>query len=189
MLQKIKNIVDSHVININEKDVFNFLQNTKRWPLYYPWGQPSVEIITNIGKTAVDFFRVYNGSRAAYLDFNEWYRYYSLGYTTVMSNIFDLTLELRKLADDLTNATGSSFNANFYFSKPGQIPSFLDHSHPYDVIAKQIYGNSTWRVNDKKIKLKKNYSLIIPANAIHSVIDKSNKKLSLTINIEEGRSS
>ena len=80
-------------------------------------------------------------------------------------------------------------SANFYFSKPGQIPSFLDHSHPYDVIAKQIYGNSTWRVNDKKIKLKKNYSLIIPANAIHSVIDKSNKKLSLTINIEEGRSS
>jgi len=64
---------------------------------------------------------------------------------------------------------------------------------------KTKYGVETWETVNRQdfnsykefiqeIKsLKKNYSLIIPANTIHSVIDKNNKKLSLTINIE-GRS-
>ena len=31
------------------------------------------------------------------LDYEKWYEYYELGYTTIVSNIFDLTDDLRKL--------------------------------------------------------------------------------------------
>ena len=119
-----------------------------------------------------------------YLDYEKWNEYYELGYTTIISNVFDLTDDLRKLNKSLEKLVGCLINANFYFSKPGQTPSFEHHSHSYHVIAKQIYGNSNWKLGEKAFTLKPNESIIIPAKTMHSVTHKYEKKLSLTINIE-----
>ena len=183
-LQELKNIVDQHKINITEKELLDLLQNTKRWPLFYPWGQPTIEIINNLGRTSTDFYENINPSGPAYLDYEKWHKYYELGYTTIVSNIFDLTDDLRKLDKSLKKFIGCSVNANFYFSKPGQVPSFKHHSHPYPVVVKQIYGNSNWKLNEREFILKQNESLIIPAETMHGVTYKPDKKLSLTINLE-----
>ena len=64
------------------------------------------------------------------------------------------------------------------------MPSFKHHSHPYPVVVKQIYGNSNWKLDEREFILKPNESLIIPAETMHGVTYKSDKKLSLTINLE-----
>ena len=184
LIQKLQDIVDEHEINITEKEILDLLQNTKRWPLFYPWGQPTVEIINNLGHTSTDFFKNFNTNGSLYLDYDRWYKYYELGYTTIVSNVFDLTNDLRKLHDSLSKVIGCNINFNFYLSRPGQLASFRHHSHLYYVIVKQIYGNSKWKLNEKTFNLKPQESLIIPANTMHSVTQKYVKKLSLTINIE-----
>ena len=184
-LDKFKKIIDYHDINISEHDVLDMLRNFKRWPMFYPWGQCSVEIVNNLGTNAVDFYKAYNNKgNALYLDFDRWHKYYELGYTTIISNVFDLNGDLRSLSKDLTEATGVVLNANFYFSKPGQAASFPPHTHKYDVIVKQIYGESPWSINGEKKKLKPQETVIVPAGYLHSVDSKDDKKLSLTINIE-----
>ena len=184
LLQKLQDIVDEYEVNVTEKELLNLLQNEKRWPLFYPWGQPTVEIVNNMGELSTDFFKnVYvNGSE--YLDYEKWYEYYSLGYTSIISNVFDLTSDLRNLSEALRKVSGCVLNSNFFFSRPGQFPSFAHHSHNYPVIVKQIYGNAKWKVDEKIFNLKSQESLVIPANTMHSVIEKHVKKLSLTINVK-----
>jgi len=185
ILDKLQKIVQSSDINVTEEQLLDLLKNTKRWPYRYPWNQATVEIINNLGYLTSDlFFTTRNHSGVLYLDYEKWKKYYDLGYTTIISNILDLTEELRILSKKLSDAVGLNINANFYFSKPGQIPSFEHHNHNYHVIVKQIYGNSDWKVEDKKITLKPKDTLLLPKQTLHSVINKKNKKLSLTINIE-----
>jgi mannose-6-phosphate isomerase-like protein (cupin superfamily) len=185
ILNKLEKIVQSVDINITENQLLDFLKNIKRWPYKYPWGQGSVEIINNLGTLNKElFFSSKNNFGSNYLDFEKWIYYYDLGYTTIISNILDLTKELRILEKKLSDAIGSNINANFYFSKPGQLPSFEPHAHSYHVIVKQIYGNSEWQIENKKLILKPKKTLIVPKNTLHAVINKLDKKLSLTINIE-----
>jgi len=185
ILNKLANIVQSSNINITEEQLLELLKNTKRWPYRYPWNQPTIEIINNLGYTTSDlFFSQKNFSGFTYLDYDKWIKYYDLGYTTIVSHVLDLTEELRNLNKKLNDAVGLNISANFYFSKPGQLPSFEHHSHKYSVIIKQIYGSSEWKVEDKKMTLKPQDTLLLPKNTLHSVINKKNKKLSLTINIE-----
>tara|TARA_R100001126_G_scaffold1645_2_gene1652 strand:+ start:92 stop:649 length:558 start_codon:yes stop_codon:yes gene_type:complete len=184
ILEKIRSTVESFNLNISEKEVLNHLKNTKRWPQSYPWGQSSVEIINNIGTQSANFFKAHVYTNQCYLDFDKWYRYYDLGYTTIISNVFDLNDGLRELSHKLTDMTGMLLNGNFYFSKPGQIASFNGHTHNYNVIVKQIYGESKWVVGDKDINLKPQKALIVPSMSVHKVVTKMNKKLSLTINID-----
>jgi hypothetical protein len=185
ILNKLEKIVQSVSINITEDQLIDLLKNTKRWPYKYPWGQGSVEIINNLGMPNSElFFSSKNNFNFNYLDFEKWKHYYDLGYTTIVSNVLDLTEELRILEKKLSDAIGSNINANFYFSKIGQIPSFEPHVHDYSVIVKQIYGNSEWQIGNKKLILNPKKTLIVPKNTPHSVINKINKKLSLTINIQ-----
>jgi hypothetical protein len=180
-LIKIAEIVKSSDINLTENNILDFLKIKKRWPIVYPGGQPSVEIINNLGtNTSIHFFNA-----DSYLNYEEWKRFYDLGYTSILSNIFDLTDELRKLNEKLIYATGCTINGNFYFSKTGQIPSFDYHSHNYNVIVKQIYGISDWKIKDKTYTLKPKDTCIITKNTLHKVVSKNENKLSLTINIHE----
>ena len=179
-LTKLQNIVDSTNINLKESDVLNFLKNRKRWPFRYPWNQPTVEILSNAG----DLQSNYLFDADSYLNFNKWEELYNLGYTSIISNILDLNEDLRILQKKLFYATGLNIGANFYFSKPGQQASFDAHKHSYDVIVKQIYGESTWSINNKSFLLQSQKSCIVPKNSVHQVLDKNVKKLSLTINIE-----
>jgi len=177
LTEKIKNFK----IDLKEDDILNLLKIEKRWPVKYPWGQDTISVINNLGTTSSDFLF----DRNSYLNFDKWFELYNLGYTTIISHVLDLTKDLRELNNMLLQELGIKVHANFYFSKPGQKPSFDEHSHPYYVIVKQIYGETLWLINQKQINLKSQETLLIPINTKHSVIDKTEKKLSLTINLNK----
>jgi mannose-6-phosphate isomerase-like protein (cupin superfamily) len=178
ILLSIKKELENLNILLTEDDVFNFLKNEKRWPFKYICGQPSVEIIDNFG-CKQSFFIKKNG----YLNFEEWKKTYDLGFTTIISNILDLNEELRYIDNFLKMKTGKEVNGNFYFSIPGQLPSFSMHSHSYEVFVKQIYGETDWIIGSQKFTLKPQQTTFIPKGENHQVISKFNKKLSLTINL------
>jgi mannose-6-phosphate isomerase-like protein (cupin superfamily) len=180
-LKNLSKLIQSHSINFTENLILDLLKIERRWPIKYQWGQPSIEIINNFqNNITVGFFKD-NG----YLNYNLWKEYYDLGYTSIISNIFDLSEDLRNLHTKLKKAVGNEINANFYLSKGNSKnkPSFAAHSHPYDVIVKQLYGSAYWDVNNKKTILSKNNVLIIPKNTDHEVFLVEEPKLSLTINL------
>jgi hypothetical protein len=43
-------------VNITEENVLERLLDRFRWPIQYPWGQPSVEAINKDGSKHQDFF-------------------------------------------------------------------------------------------------------------------------------------
>ena len=181
-LKKLYDVIESIEIPFNEKTILDFIKIEKRWPLRYPWNQNSVEIINNLGYNTNEGLFKSNG----YLNYDAWQEYYNLGYTTILSNILDLTPELRHLNKTLKKIIGNEINSNFYLSKSGSDnkPSFESHSHPYDVIVKQLYGSAHWEINNKQLVLNKSETLIIPKNTNHRVFLITEPKLSLTINIE-----
>tara|TARA_Y100001937_G_scaffold115881_1_gene167185 strand:+ start:127 stop:714 length:588 start_codon:yes stop_codon:yes gene_type:complete len=186
-LDKVVEIVKDTRIELNEPDIFNFLQNEKRWPVSYPWNQRTVEVITNIDNgIGVSNFSFFNAR--GYLDYYKWKKFYNLGYTTIIANVLDLDNQLRVLQDKLEKHVGKQINANFYFSKssltPIQKPSLSDHQHPYDVVVKQIYGQTVWKINNEYKDVHEDDVLLIPRNTVHSVVSSRERKLSLTINIE-----
>ena len=179
MLNNLVNYINDIEINLKEEDILNLLQIEKRWPISYYNSQASVEIINNLGYNSRS--GIFN--QEGYLDYIKWKHLYDLGYTTIISNILDLNKDLRDLNNYIQSKLGSKINGNFYFSKPGQLPSFGLHSHKYDVIVKQIYGDSEWINGEKKITLRPQKAISIPAKTAHKVITKHNKKLSLTLNM------
>ena len=96
-LKSIEDIVQSVPINLNEKDILNILQNRKRWPYRYPWGQPSIEIIAENEYLVSNLFF----KSDSYLDFERWKKFYDLGFTTIISNVLDLNEDLRLLNKNL----------------------------------------------------------------------------------------
>jgi quercetin dioxygenase-like cupin family protein len=179
-LLKLESFVKESNINLTEQDILNFLQIRHRWPFRYFNDFPSVEILTNNVRLESSLF--FDIDR--YLNYEKWKHYYDLGFTTIISNAMDLTKELRELNKKLTEHTGLKIHMNMYFSKPGQIPSFPYHKHPYDVIVKQIYGKGEWKLDGQYFTLKPNDTCIIPKNVYHEVYSKNENKLSLTINIQ-----
>lgn len=173
-------ILEDIKINITENDILEIMKIRKRWPKFYPFNnQPSVEVINMTGWKTVSFFL-----EDGYLDYNRWLELYDFGYTTLLSNIIDIHDDLRKLSKLLLKEVGFIPNCNIYFSKPGKRASFPAHTHHYDVLVKQIYGHSEWVINDKKIKLSPQKTLISPRNVYHEVVSKKDKKMSLTMNID-----
>ena len=180
-LKELANVIESIEIPLDEKTILDFIKIERRWPLRYPWNQNSIEIINNFGNSTIEGLFRSNG----YLNYNAWQEYYNLGYTTILSNILDLTSELRHLDKMLKKIIGGEINANFYLSKAGSNnkPSFESHLHRYDVIVKQLYGSAHWEVNNKQLVLNKNETLIIPKDTYHKVFLVTEPKLSLTLNI------
>ena len=178
-LNNLSNEIGKMNFHIDEYEIFKFLQIKKRWPIHYNDGQPTIEIIDNIGNQSNKGF--FNAD--SYFDFNKWLEIYNLGYTTIMSNILDLHQDLRNLQKYLNNSFGKRMNGNFYFSKGGQLPSFILHNHEYDVIVKQIYGTGHWILNNNELVLQEQNTLVIPARSNHQVYKITDKKLSLTINL------
>ena len=182
MIDNLIDIVSKSKINLNENDILEFLKNEKRWPPHYPNSQPSVEVITELNTKTMDFYKVKRDG--TYLDYNNWFEYYNNGFTTIISNVLDLNSDLRSLRDKINNEIGLNICGNFYFSKPGRKASFNLHKHTYDVIAKQIYCESKWKIGDKEFLLEKNNTCFVPKNTEHAVLEKNVNKLSLTLNIE-----
>jgi mannose-6-phosphate isomerase-like protein (cupin superfamily) len=181
MLNNLKEIIKNTNINISEEDIFNFLKIKYRWPYLYSWRQSSVEFIDFNGNNYKEDIYTVDG----YLDFNSWLIKYNLGFTSIISNVLDLNNELRNLQEKLFLETGKKVNANFYVNVgSSKKPSFDHHNHPYDVIVKQLYGETTWKLEEEIIKVKKDDTLIIPKLTNHSVVLNNSKKLSLTINLD-----
>ena len=180
VLEKIYQIILDHKINLTEDDVLNFLQMRYRWPINYPWGQPSVEIISEFGGNSTGEFFTSSGKFL----FDTWKKYYDLGFTTILSNVLDLTPELRSLSDKIFYYTGSNINGNFYLSKGSSDHrvSFPPHTHDYNVIVKPIYGDCKWKLGEEVFK-NPQQSFMIPAGMSHCVYECLERKLSLTLNI------
>ena len=179
-LRKIYDIVDNHEISLTEDDIHGFLQMYMRWPLKYMSGQPSVEILPEYGGNSKGNFFDHEG---IFL-YDRWRRCYDAGFTTILSNILDLTPQLRELSDKIFPYVGRHISGNFYFS-PGTTNkrvSFPPHDHNYHVVVKPIYGKATWQINGEVFK-NSTRSIIIPAGASHSVNECPDKRLSLTLNI------
>ena len=166
-------------VSITEFDLIQLMKIKRRWPLRYPWGQPSVEIINNVSNTHSPFYN----DRGEF-NYKEWRSLYNQGYTTILSDILDLTEQTRMLDTLLKTKIGNPVNGNFYWSRTGQLPSFYPHKHEYPVIVKQVYGNCTWKIGDKEIELAPGLTAIIPKQTEHAVLNKPEDKLSLTLNIQ-----
>lgn len=117
--------------------------------------------------------------------FDEWKKYYDLGFTTMISDVLDLTSELRNLRSKIFNIIGTNVEGNFYFTNGGKKvqSSWLPHKHHYNVIVKMIYGDTKWKISNDLIDHSEGNVILIPSETEHSVVECPNKRLSLTINL------
>ena len=179
--QRICETVAHCPVSMTEQDMFDCLNIKRRFPLLIPQSsmEASVEVVTEYGKIAHEFFDAHG-----YLIFDEWKKYYDLGFTTIISNILDLTSELRHLDKELTNIIGKPTFGNLFFSKGsnGNAVSFPHHNHEHDVIIKPIYGKYTWKIGDEIIENEHDVIYILPGT-YHSVVDAPGPRLSLTLNL------
>ena len=171
--------VSDLTINLKEQDILDRFYDRLRWPKKYPWGQPSIEVIKEDQEPHQDFFY-----EDGYLDVDKCIQYYKDGYSLVISRIGWFTKETTKIQNLLSKFYNQNINCNFYFGTGKKTISFPPHSHSYKVLVKNIYGSSTWMINDKKVKLTKQKVLFFDKDTTHQVIDIHHKKLSMTCNIQ-----
>tara|TARA_R100000734_G_C3309920_1_gene100653 strand:+ start:489 stop:1025 length:537 start_codon:yes stop_codon:yes gene_type:complete len=169
--------IEKYKLKLTEEQVLDFLRINHRWNHrnYFP-----VEVINNLKTIETKSFYNINGEFV----FDSWYDYFKKGFTSIISNVLDLNHDLRKFREFLHKHTGTEMWCNFYFSRPGNTPSFGGHKHEYDVIVKQIYGKTTWLIGKQIIVLQPQKTLVIPKGFVHQVVDKAENKLSLTMNLE-----
>ena len=167
-------IIKKHEITLDEDGILDLLQIKYRWP------EPALEVINQCQKKSDGFF-----DSRGYVYYEKWKRLYDLGFTSLLSNIMDLTAELRSLDDKLFEYKGSETNANMYLSAgtTKHRASFDPHNHDYHVIVKPIYGTCTWVINGKSQEVDPSDVLIIPAGTMHSVVENKEPRLSLTMNL------
>ena len=167
-------IIREHEITLDEDGILDLLQIKYRWP------EPALEVINQCQKKSNGFF-----DSRGFVYYEKWKRLYDLGFTSLLSNIMDLTAELRSLDDKLYEYKGSETNANMYLSAGTKKhrASFDPHNHDYHVIVKQIYGTCTWMINGKCEEANPSDVLIIPAGTMHSVAENKEPRLSLTMNL------
>jgi len=192
---EIYDLVDKFNINFYEKDILNFLQIENRWPYKYiqdiELGKQNIpaihgydtpiQVITQENFVERDKFYNRNGK----FIFDEWKKYYDLGFTTMISDVLDLTPDLRVLRNELFKITGMQLSANFYLTKgsSNKKVSWLPHRHHYSVVVKVLYGKTKWRIGDKFIEYCENQTLLIPAETEHTVVECESDRLTLTINL------
>ena len=181
-IEKIHKFVNDIHIDMTEEDMLDILKMTRRWPYKYHWGQESVEILTNFGRKHSCFF---DGDH--YLNYDAWKKFYDRGFLTMVVNCLDTTKKFRQINEFITDTTGGIPCGNAYFSKGAKdiVPSWDPHEHRYWVIVKQIYGTCTWKLGDDKFDLAPQQSIVIPPGVPHAVINHENKRLSLTINLDD----
>ena len=177
-LLKLTDIIRDIKVNLTEEDILEKLYDRLRWPKQYPWGQPSLNAITEDDTKNQDFFLEDN-----YINSKKCIEYYEGGYTLVLSNIGYTNKDTAKIQTILNKHFNKPINCNFYFGKGNKSVSFKKHNHPYNVIVKNIYGESSWIINGEKIKLNKQNTLFIKKNTNHEVTAIKDNKLSMTLNL------
>lgn len=165
-------------INITEDQVLERLLDRYRWPYEYPWGQPSVEVITEDGNKHQEIFL-----EDKYLDSKKCINYYQQGYTLILSNIGSFNKETLLVANILEMIFKKPINCNFYFGKGTKSISFPSHNHNYAVIVKNIYGKSKWIIDGKEGIVQDQDVIWFDKHVNHEVVEINNAKLSMTCNI------
>lgn len=192
-------LIDDCEINLNENDILNFLQIEKRWPFKY------FEDIENPRPDRPDIYgydcpiqAIVEGGHVSFTDFydregrfvyDQFKKFYDLGFTFMLSDVMDLTPELRDLSSKIRNYTGTRPCGNFYITNgesknPRYTHSWKPHKHPYAVTVKVIYGTVKWVIGNNPEKyFSTGDSIFIPNETTHSVVECPGKRLSLTINL------
>ena len=173
-LETAANVLRNQSIMLDEEKTLDLLKIKYRWP------KGSVEVINQASRSSDKFY-----CEDKFIIFNEWKKLYDLGFTSILCNVLDLTQDLRDLHETLFEIKGSQTNANLYFSKgtSNHRVSFPPHTHDYHVIAKSIYGTTTWQINNEFVKVSPGEVIVLPINTPHAVIESPEPRLSLTINM------
>jgi mannose-6-phosphate isomerase-like protein (cupin superfamily) len=176
----IKEYLKSFKLKITEEDVFEWFKIRRRFPHEFHTQTPSIEVINSW-----DGDSQHRGlfDSEGYVDVSKVKYYYDKGHTLLISNVFDLSPQLRQLENVLEDITGFyPMKGNLYFGKSKG--SFSSHSHVYDVFVKQLYGTCHWTTGGTEhTVLLPGDVLHIPKNVTHFVHDVDGPRLSLTINM------
>jgi hypothetical protein len=168
-------IVGNYNLSFSEEDILNFIQIRRRWSV----GTLSV---INYAKNETNYLYENDG----YLNYPKVKRMYDLGFTIQAPHILDLTKDLRDLNEKLFDIRGCDTTGNFYFSKGNNnLPSFLPHTHDYNVVVKPIYGQAEWLVGEDTFTAGPDDVIFIPAKCPHAVTKGEEPRLSITFNLDE----
>jgi mannose-6-phosphate isomerase-like protein (cupin superfamily) len=175
LIEKIKKLP----INLTEDSILEKLLDRRRWPKQYLHGQPSVEAILDDGSKHQDFF-----NNDLYLSSEKCIECYEEGYTLILSSIGGISKDVWIIQQLLNSWFGTNISLNFYLGNGKKSISFEQHKHDYPVIIKNVYGESTWMINNEKKTLKDQDVIWFDKNVNHQVLEIQSPKLSLTCNIE-----
>lgn len=173
--------IKSLKIDVSTDYIFDRLQDRFRWPFKYPHTQyPSVNFI----QQEEDDFNLQDLFPDGFLDPYKALHLFQTGYTMVLSNIGTFHSDIRTLYFMLSDHYQKHIHINMYIGTGKSTVSFLPHQHEYDVIVKNVCGESKWRIGNKEETLKDNEVLFIPKFTDHCVYEIKDYKCSLTCNIE-----
>jgi mannose-6-phosphate isomerase-like protein (cupin superfamily) len=173
-LQQLETLIKDFNITLTEEELLNLLQ------IKYRWRHDTIEFINHAGMVSNLIYDI-----DEHLNFDKFVELYNLGFPSIIANIMDITAELRNLDKELFKVRGCNTNANLYFSKgtTSHRPSFDLHTHDYNVIAKSIYGKAKWKVGMSEFVLNPGETVIIPKGTQHAVLESTEPRLSLTLNM------
>ena len=173
-LNKLSEIIENHSISLTEEKILDLLQ------IRYRWARGSIETINACGRVSMDYY-----SNDGSLDFYKWKKLYDLGFTSHITDVMDVTSELRELDNKLFEVRGSRTISNFYIGKGNSTSrvSFPPHNHDYHVIVKPIYGVCTWLIGNETQKVGPGDIIVLPSYTPHAVLDAPEPRLSLTLNL------
>ena len=172
------NTLHKHKIKISEEKIHERLFDRYRWPIKYPWGQPTVEVITEEGSKHQDFFY-----KDGFIDTNKCLSLYEEGYTLILSNVGTLFSDFVFVQGKLNQKYKKWINCNLYFGNGKKSISFPKHTHPYAVIVKNIFGESKWIINKQEVIIKDQECIWFDKETDHEVVQINKPKASLTCNI------
>ena len=180
--EQFKELLEEYTFNITEQDVFNWFKIRRRFPHEFHTQSPSIEVINSY-----DGESQHRGifDSEGYVDEYKVMNYYEKGHTIIISNVFDLTEELRMFESAISDVFAFyPVHGNFYWSKSGD-GGFSSHDHPqYDVYVKQIYGTSHWVLGETDdVIVPPGDVIYIPKATKHYVKSTDGPRLSLTINM------
>ena len=175
----IKKIRDIEV-NFTLENLFERIEDRLRWPIKYPWGQPSIEVIDKENLKHQNFFDIQDG----FVDPLKCIDAYHQGYSLLFSNVGYLQKDITKIKNILDKNFNINCNMNLYLGTGYKTPSFLSHTHEYPVLIKNIFGKSKWIIDNQEIVLEKQNCIFFNKEISHQVIEIMEPKLSLTCNLE-----
>jgi len=129
--QKFNEFLSTHQVNLKEWDMFDLLKISKRFPYQFHHGHESICLIDNLGtKLRKELFDIYG-----FLDFDKFKNFYDKGFSFIISDVLDISDELKEIEKVALETFGVRICGNFYFSKGlnNQNVQFINRMTPHCV--------------------------------------------------------